>query len=190
MSPQDRVRNSADTFHKLRQQAQRDGKYNDQLKSIIDQAENIGDRAGRITDLHDSTVRPDLETVAKGGECPATLPDGRNIMVRIPAGAPDGTVITLNDPPHQWHILIRELPHPRFVRQGPDLYADLPLDPDTALRGGEVGVHTLTGKVMLNVRPGTQPDTRIRLANLGLPLMREPDRRGDIILTTVAKENP
>ena len=52
----------------------------------------------------------------------------------------------------------------------------------TALLGGEVQVHTLSGDIKLNVPVETQNGTVLRLKNKGFPIYGETDKYGDLYL--------
>ena len=56
------------------------------------------------------------------------------------------------------------------------------IDLYTAVLGGETTVDTLSGKVVLTVPPGTQSGQSFRLAGRGMPHLRAPEKRGDIIV--------
>ncbi len=60
--------------------------------------------------------------------------------------------------------------HPVFKRDGTDLYVDRRIRLSEAALGTKVTVPTLDGKTMsLKVPPGTNSQTKMRLANYGLP---------------------
>ena len=53
--------------------------------------------------------------------------------------------------------------------------------------GGEVVIDTVDGKVIYDVKPGTQTDTRVRLKGKGVPSLRNKDVRGDHYVTLVVQ---
>ena len=53
--------------------------------------------------------------------------------------------------------------------------------------GGEILIDTVDGKVIYDVKPGTQTDTRIRLRGKGVPSWRNKDVRGDHYVTLVVQ---
>jgi curved DNA-binding protein len=77
-------------------------------------------------------------------------------------------------------LRIAVLPHGTFERKGDDLYCEVPIDLYTAMLGGEVPVHTLTGQVMLKVPPETQSGRRFRLRGLGMPRLKDSKKKGDL----------
>ena len=48
-------------------------------------------------------------------------------------------------------------------------------------------INTVDGKVIYDVKPGTQTDTRIRLKNKGVPTIRNQQIRGDHYVTLVVE---
>ncbi len=66
-------------------------------------------------------------------------------------------------------VLIHEKPHPELVRDGLDLIYNLLLTIPQATLGCSVEVPTHDGKAKINIQPGTQPGTVLRLRNKGIP---------------------
>ena len=75
--------------------------------------------------------------------------------------------------------------HPIFQRQDFDIYSTVPISYAVAVLGGEVLIDTVDGKVIYDVKAGTQTDTRIRLRGKGVPSWRNKDVRGDHYVTLV-----
>ena len=59
---------------------------------------------------------------------------------------------------------------------------EVPVDLYTAILGGEVKVNTLSGDVVLTIPPGTQPGQTFRLEGRGMPKLKRPDQRGDLLV--------
>jgi curved DNA-binding protein len=70
----------------------------------------------------------------------------------------------------------------RFEREGNDLRTTASVSVFTALLGGEAEVDTPLGKVKLTVPPGTQPEQVFRLAGRGMPLLKDPNVKGDLFV--------
>ena len=51
--------------------------------------------------------------------------------------------------------------------------------------GGEIVIDTVDGKVIYDVKPGTQTDTKVRLKGKGVPSLRNKEVRGDHYVTLV-----
>ena len=77
--------------------------------------------------------------------------------------------------------------HPIFQRQDFDIYSTVPVSFAVAALGGEIFIDTVDGKVIYDVKAGTQTDTRIRLRGKGVPSWRNKDMRGDHYVTLVVQ---
>ena len=75
--------------------------------------------------------------------------------------------------------------HPIFQRQDTNIYSTVPVSFAVAALGGEVVIDTVDGKVIYDVKAGTQTDTRVRLKGKGVPSLRNKDLRGDHYVTLV-----
>ena len=58
--------------------------------------------------------------------------------------------------------------HPIFQRQDYNIYSTVPMSFAVAALGGEIVIDTVDGKVIYDVKPGTQTDTKIRLKGKGV----------------------
>jgi len=114
----------------------------------------------------------------------------QRIEAKIPPGARTGTKVRLagqgpagiGGPAGDLYLVVKVLPHQTFEREGDDLRCELPVDLYTAVLGGEVIVHTLGGDVKLKIPPETQSGRTIRLAGQGMPHLRDPKTRGDLLV--------
>jgi curved DNA-binding protein len=114
----------------------------------------------------------------------------RSVEVRIPPGVVDGSRVrvageggrgTGSGPRGDLYLRVRLRPHPQFERKGRDLYTTVRVPAVTAVLGGEVDVHTLSGKSLrLRIPPTTQNGQVFRLRGHGLPAVGKPDERGDL----------
>jgi curved DNA-binding protein len=77
-------------------------------------------------------------------------------------------------------LVIRVRDDPLFERQGTDLYVDVAVDLYTALLGGKVRVQTLSGPVVLTIKPETQNGCTLRLRGKGMPKLRDKGEHGDL----------
>lgn len=75
--------------------------------------------------------------------------------------------------------------HPIFQRQDMNIYSTVPVSFAVAALGGEIYIDTVDGKVIYDVKAGTQTDTRVRLKGKGVPSLRNPEVRGDHYVTLV-----
>ena len=63
----------------------------------------------------------------------------------------------------------------------------VPVSYAVAALGGEIFIDTVDGKVIYDVKPGTQTDTKVRLKGKGVPSWRNKDVRGDHYVTLVVQ---
>ncbi len=77
--------------------------------------------------------------------------------------------------------------HPIFQRQDFDIYSTVPVSFAVAALGGEILIDTVDGKVIYDVKAGTQTDTRVRLRGKGVPSWRDKNVRGDHYVTLVVQ---
>ncbi len=75
--------------------------------------------------------------------------------------------------------------HPIFQRQDYNIFSTVPISFAVAALGGEVVIDTVDGKVIYDVKAGTQTDTKVRLKGKGVPTLRNKDVRGDHYVTLV-----
>jgi DnaJ-class molecular chaperone len=154
-----------------------------------------GPRAGR-----DQLYRMDLELrdAALGGEREITLPGGRRLAVKIPAGVTDGMRLRFagqgdpgagGGPAGDAYVELHVRPDPRFRRSGDDIELELPISLPEAVLGGEARVPTLEGEVALRIPRHSNTGRRLRLAGKGV-FSRATGRRGDqlVILKVVLPE--
>jgi len=108
-------------------------------------------------------------------------------QVKIPPGVREGKRIRLTGqggpgraggPAGDLFLRVRLAKHPDFSVEGADLHYDVELAPWEAVLGKHVKIPTLDGKADLNIKPGTQAGTVLRLRSLGLP--KDDAKRGDL----------
>ena len=117
--------------------------------------------------------------------------NGEKIAITIPAGIADGQKIKIkgkgstgtNGERGDLYITFHIEPDSRFTRDGDNLYTTVVCDLYTLLLGGETIVPTINGSVKVNIKPGTQPDSKLRLQGKGFPRYKKPGEAGDLIIT-------
>jgi molecular chaperone DnaJ len=121
----------------------------------------------------------------------------KTLSVRIPPGVDNGDRIRLagegeggigGGPPGDLYVQIEVREHPIFVRDGPNLYCEVPIGFVDAALGGELEVPTLDGRVKLKIPAETQTGKMFRLRGKGVV----PVRGGSVgdLLCRVAVETP
>jgi molecular chaperone DnaJ len=113
----------------------------------------------------------------------------RSLRVSVPAGIDEGHQIRLSGegeqgprggPPGNLYVVTHVEPHPVLRRQETELYFELPLSISQAALGARLPVPTPDGEEFVDVKPGTQPGTEIRLRGRGVPHLRRSGQRGDL----------
>ncbi|MFC1768228.1 molecular chaperone DnaJ [Nanoarchaeota archaeon] len=101
----------------------------------------------------------------------------RKIEINIPAGAEEGMHLRLRGEGEAGEkggdygdlfVVLHEIPHKVFRREGNDIYVKVPLDFVTAALGGEIHVPTLKGSATLKIPPGTQSNTVFNMKDKGI----------------------
>ncbi|MDX1462570.1 MAG: DnaJ domain-containing protein, partial [Marinirhabdus sp.] len=177
----------ADDIEKARQQQQ----YQQSQQRDFGGFEGFGGDASGYSDFFESMFggrRRGQSAQFKGQDFNATLTlpltevyetqkqtitvNGKNIRLTIPAGIEDQQTIRIKNhggegagggPKGDLYITFNIENNTAFKRVKSDLFSTVHLDLYTAVLGGEITVDTFNGKVKLNVKPGTQNDTKVKL---------------------------
>ena len=114
------------------------------------------------------------------------------LTIDVKPGWKSGTKITFNQEgdqspnalPADVIFIIKDKPHPYFRRDGSDIKYTAKISLKEALTGNSiVKVPTLDGDpVTVAIREIVKPTTQKRLSGRGLPLTKEPSKRGDLII--------
>jgi curved DNA-binding protein len=132
----------------------------------------------------EQSIQITLEEAFQGSTRMLQWSDGRQIEAKIPRGVRTGSKVRLRDPAAGEVMLkIEVLPHPQFQREGDNLRVNVPVDLYTAVLGGEISVPTLERPLMLIIPPETANGRQFRLRGKGMPKLRHPDNRGDLVAT-------
>ena len=106
----------------------------------------------------------------------------RMLNVKIPAGIDDGMQLRLtgegsaghhNGPRGDLYVLVRIREHELFIRDGDDLYCELPVTYPQLVFGAEVEVPVIKGVATLKIPAGSQPQQILRIRGRGMPRLRE-----------------
>ncbi len=113
----------------------------------------------------------------------------RTLRVTIPAGIDEGHQIRLSNegevgprggPAGSLYVAVHVTPHPHLRREGTELAYDADISIAQAALGTRIMVPTVDGEEELEIKPGTQPGTEIRLRGRGVPHLRRTGSRGDL----------
>jgi len=140
-----------------------------------------GGRGGQHFTARGSDARYTLTVgfldAANGTSRRITLPEGKTLDVRIPAGTRDGHVLRLKGQGMAGFgggatgdalVEIVVAPHPLFRREGDDIIIELPVTIQEAVVGASLEVPTIKGKVRLTIPPNSGTGTRLRLRGRGI----------------------
>ena len=134
---------------------------------------------GRIVESPCETCRGEGRTERK-----------RTLRVAIPAGIDEGHQIRLSNEgevgprggaPGSLYVAVHVTDHPSLTREGTELYYEADLSIAQAALGTKIQVPTVEGEdTEVEIKPGTQPGTEIRLRGKGVPHLRRQSVRGDL----------
>lgn len=117
----------------------------------------------------------------------------QKIKVTIPAGVDNGSRVVLSGmgdagqnggPAGDLYVYVNVRRHKFFVRDGQDLYCQIPISFTQAALGADIEVPTIDGqRVKVSVPSGVQNGKMLRLRGRGVPRLRGPlDQRGDMYI--------
>nr|WP_314895574.1 J domain-containing protein [uncultured Flavobacterium sp.] len=118
--------------------------------------------------------------------------NGKNIRITIPAGVENGQQIKISGlggegsgggPKGDLYITFTVENHTNFKLDKHNLYSTVDLDLYTAVLGGDITADTFDGKVKLNIKPGTQNGTKVKLKGKGFPIYKKEGEFGDLYIT-------
>lgn len=131
--------------------------------------------AGQAAGDVEAEIALNLEDAHRGGHMQLTLPNGRTVTVKLPAGVGEGKKIKLkgmgNPAPNgngDLYLIVKIRPHAMYRLEGDDLYIPVTLMPWTAALGGTIFVPTLDGPVKVKVPAGTHNGKKLKLSGKGL----------------------
>lgn len=123
------------------------------------------------------SVTVTLEEAAHGAAKRVTLPSGKRIDLKVPAGVREGQQIRLRGQGEPgkgggeagdalFEVIVT--PHSYFRREGNDIHLDLPITLGEAVTGAKIEVPTLSGLVAMTVPANTSSGTVFRLKGRGI----------------------
>lgn len=128
-------------------------------------------------------VQVTLEEAYHGTARTLQTMDGARLEANIPRGVKTGSKVRMRGVNGQGDVVLKVevLPHAQFTREGDELRVKVPVDLYTALLGGEAAVPTLERSLALTIPAGTQNGKVFRLRGQGMPNLKQPDQRGDLL---------
>ena len=113
----------------------------------------------------------------------------RMLRVSIPPGIDEGHQIRLSNegevgrrggPAGSLYVAVHVASHPTLKREGTELIYEATIGLAQAALGTRIEVPTIGGEEEVEIKPGTQPGTEIRLRGKGVPHLRRSGVRGDL----------
>lgn len=155
--------------------------FSDFFQSIFGGMGGFGQNFGRSAAAGQSSgdveaeLTLNLEDAHRGGNMQMTLPNGRTVTVKLPAGVSEGKKIKLKgmgNPTRRGqgdlYLIVKIRPHAMFRLEGEDLHVPVVIMPWTAALGGTISVPTLDGPVQVKVPAGTHNGKKLKLSGKGL----------------------
>ena len=106
------------------------------------------------------------------------LKETKKLEVKVPAGIADGMQVRVSGegnaglnggPRGDLYVEIRVRNDELFVREGNDIFVEIPITYSQAALGDKIEVPTMDGPVDMTIPAGTQPNTKMRLKDKGFP---------------------
>jgi molecular chaperone DnaJ len=117
------------------------------------------------------------------------------IEINVPAGIDNGQVLRVSGQGDagvngggngDLNVAVTVRPHELFVRNGNDIYCEIPISYAQAVLGDKVTVPTIKGKVEYDIPEGTQSGTKFRLRGEGVKYLGR-ESYGDQYVTVVVE---
>ena len=105
--------------------------------------------------------------VRKKKEIEVTIPEGVDTGYQLRISG-KGSAGTNGGPNGDIYIEFKVKPHPIFEREDEDIYLSVPLTVTEAILGCKKEIPTLTGNVILEVKPGTNSGDKVKLKGKGV----------------------
>ena len=118
----------------------------------------------------------------------------KTINVTIPAGIDNGQSVRIREkgepgvnggPRGDLLVEVIVSPHETFEREGFDIFSVVRISYAVAALGGSIMIDTVDGRIVYDVKAGTQTGTQIRFRNKGVPTLRNKEVRGNHYVTLV-----
>lgn len=137
---------------------------------------NRGQQQNVVRDTHYQMPISFQESIL-GAEKVITLSNGKKLKITIPSGITSGTKLRFKkqgtplrdeQAPGDAIIEIKVDPLPGWTRVGNDLETEVAISFIEGIMGGDISVPTMYGPVLLNIPPGVNTGTRLRIKGKGV----------------------
>lgn len=140
-----------------------------------------GAQAGRRPAKPHYSLKLDFMEAVTGTE-KTIVHQGKKYTIKVPAGIDEGNRIRYDD----FDISFEIKTSPTFKREGFDVIVNHEIPFTLAILGGETLVPTLNGDLKLRLRPGTQPESVVRLSGKGIKHLQS-NQHGDLYIRYLIK---
>jgi len=170
-----------------------EGMSHDEVNDILNDLFGGRARAGQRREMKmrggdvNYSLKVDFLDAVRGASQRITLPDGRSLDVKIPAGMEDGQTLRLagqggegfgGGPRGDAYVTITVAPHGFFERKDNNIHVEVPITLQEAVLGGKIMVPTVDGEVQMTVPKGSNTGKTLRLKGRGA-VDRGSGQRGD-----------
>lgn len=120
----------------------------------------------------------------------------KTVEVKVPCGIEDearlrwggkGESGKKGGPPGDLYVIVHVKEHKIFTRDGQDIMIQQTISFTQAALGGNIKVPTTDGEKTLNISPGIQAGTVLKIQGLGVPKLNNPTRRGDELVQIIVE---
>jgi DnaJ-class molecular chaperone len=135
-------------------------------------AQGFGGAGARAAPNETYQMEIEFKDSILGGEREITLPTGKRLAIKIPAGIEAGKKLRFGGQAEgggDVYVEIKVKPSDRFTRVGNHVEIEVPISVSEALLAGEIKVPTLDGSILLKVPAGVSSGQKLRVAGKGVP---------------------
>jgi DnaJ-class molecular chaperone len=144
----------------------------DLFESIFSgRAGGMGGQSRRAPSDEQYQMEVEFKDSILGGEREITLPDGKRLRVKIPAGIETGKKLRFAGQAAGGGDILVEIkvrPSTQFTRNGNHIEVEVSIPLAQAILGGEVKVPTLDGSILMTVPAGVSSGQKLRAAGKGV----------------------
>ncbi|TPX77506.1 hypothetical protein CcCBS67573_g01212 [Chytriomyces confervae] len=124
--------------------------------------------------------------VMKVKSATVVIPAGVDNLMKVRVAGKGDAPMSGEGPAGDLYVHLEVQPHPKFHREGRDIFVTAHVPLHMAILGGSVRVPTVDGDVDLKIPPGTQPEEKKRLANRGVVKIGRSDRGDQYVTIKIA----
>lgn len=114
----------------------------------------------------------------------------KNVIVTVPPGIEDGTQIRIpnaGSDGKDLFIVVQIEKNENLKREGRHLFGEIDIPYSTLILGGSISYKLFDFDIDIKIRPLTKVGSRIKLKGQGMPILQNPQIRGDLFITVNLK---